>query len=181
VEDDKGIVVDMAVDQLMMPAIRSGMPFQFSLYAFPDVLFTGVLSDVDTTPRDGGWWGMDQGMGGWMVSYRILGSLTPPDEHFRILGGMNGMVTLIKAERRGVLVVPVMAVGYDEQGGYVYRQQWDTFEKVPVTIWVQTPELVEIVEGLRLGDVIKGSAFDDQTIQTMGIDQSSVTVDQPQY
>ncbi|MCS6983205.1 MAG: hypothetical protein NZL83_03430 [Candidatus Absconditabacterales bacterium] len=142
------------------------------------MMFTGIVSDVDTTPRDGAGGGMDQGMAGCMVSYRVVGSLVSFDERVRILGGMNGMVTLIKAERRGVLVVPVMAVEYNDQGVYVYRQEGEMFEKKAVTVSVQTPDLIEIVSGVVVGDVIKGSAFDQTSVDMMGIDQSLVTVDQ---
>ena len=78
-----------------------------------------------------------------------------PNPSRRLRPGMFANLDLKLGERNDALMVPDEAVVYDRQGNYVWRLgEGNVAERVPVEVGAHQEGLVEIVRGVRAGDVI---------------------------
>lgn len=85
--------------------------------------------------------------------------ISNPDEFLKL--GLEASVTIITAEKTGVMVVPVEAVITDKDGDFCWVAVDGKAAKKYVTTGVSSDLEMEIVSGLELGDLVIYSPPDD--------------------
>ncbi len=78
--------------------------------------------------------------------------LTNPDEHIRL--GLEANVSIITAEKKGVLSIPVETVSTDKEGRFCYIAEDGIVVKRYITTGVSSDLLIEVVSGLKQGDLV---------------------------
>jgi len=77
-----------------------------------------------------------------------------PNPDVRYKPGMYAFVRLILQEEKNALVVPVQAVSTGEKPSVLVLNKDNIIEQRPVTLGLQTPDKVQIREGLAEGDLV---------------------------
>ena len=75
-----------------------------------------------------------------------------PDDMLR--SGQYAAVIVVKAQRENVLTIPINALYEDGLDSYVYRQEEGQRIRCDVATGVISATSVEIVEGLKEGDLV---------------------------
>lgn len=139
-EDIATLKVDFRLPEATLPQLRLGQPLEVTVDALPGEKFSAELDAVDPLVDAGG------------RSLSLRARLANSDGRLR--PGMFVRVRLVLAEKPQALMLPEQALVPDPAGAFVYRVLNGTAEKVKVKTGVRRDALVEIVEGLRDGDVV---------------------------
>lgn len=78
--------------------------------------------------------------------------ISNPDDAIYL--GVEAKVEIHTAEATGVVIVPVEAVNVDKEGNFVFSMENDMIVKKPVVTGISSDNFIEIIEGLREGDVV---------------------------
>lgn len=152
------IKIEMQADQSDILKLKLWQNTIIKFDAFPDKQFKWKIIEVDETPQK------TEGV----VKYKVVASLTDL-QGAKIFSDMSAMVNVLVSEKIGINVVPVLAVGNDEQGSYVLKFADDS--KIYVTVWVQDGDNIEILSGLDMATKIKSTTFNAGAISEMGLDK----------
>jgi multidrug efflux pump subunit AcrA (membrane-fusion protein) len=85
-----------------------------------------------------------------------------PDE--RVYIGLEADVKIYTDEKQGALVIPIEAYYADDEGDYCYIIKDGVVEKQYITTGVETDEVIEVVMGLKEGDIVITDAVTDGQI-----------------
>ncbi|AOV16099.1 efflux transporter periplasmic adaptor subunit [Acidihalobacter aeolianus] len=142
------LYVNFTVPQSEISQVEVGTAVEVTVNAFPGKVFKGVVhalgSSVDPSTR------------------QLNVQAVIHNTHDELRPGMFARVNVIGKHPVPVVVVPTTALAYNTYGDYVYvvedKQQGGKTEKVAVQRKVDTGmqqgELVQIVSGLKAGDVV---------------------------
>jgi len=142
-------IVDVAQQRLLrlvfpvpesaVPTIHDGAPVEISVTALNEK-FTGAISrfagKVDRSTRT------------------MHTEVDVPDPDDRYTPGMYAFVRLILKEAKNALSVPVLALAGGEKPSVFIVNKEGVIEQRPVKVGLQTPDKVEIQEGLAEGDLV---------------------------
>jgi hypothetical protein len=110
--------------------------------AHPDMPLEAVVEQV--LPR------VDPEQGTITVLLKLL-----PPLRVALMDGMAADIALIGKEVKGALRVPAEAVEGRGQAASVWVRQGDSFVRRPVTAGVTDGHWVEVISGLKAGDVVR--------------------------
>lgn len=146
------------VDQIDIVKIKQGMKVEVTVDAFPDQVYSGVFSEIDTMPE------------GNSYKAKVVFQKNNPEE--KILGGMSANVKVTLEEERGKLVVPNPALADNEKGEKIVRLKKgnDRVDQV-VEIGISDDSNTVILSGLKLGDTIKGFYMNGTSMANLGLTQ----------
>ena len=85
-----------------------------------------------------------------------------PDEFVYL--GIEADVTIYAHEKENTLLIPQESYYADDSGDYCYIIKDGVIEKRYITIGVSSDEYVEIIDGLRAGDVVITDSITDESI-----------------
>ena len=85
-----------------------------------------------------------------------------PDE--RVYIGLEADVKIYTDEKQGALVIPVEAYYADDDGDYCYIINEGVVEKQYITVGVESDDVIEVVMGLKEGDVVITDAVTDEQV-----------------
>ena len=105
-QDLSKLQVKISVDEADIGQVREGQSVKFTVDAFPDDSFTGIVTQVRKQPETSS----------NVVAYVVIAQADNPDG--KLLPGMTANADIILDQRRGVLKVPVAALRWkpvDEQ------------------------------------------------------------------
>ncbi len=85
-----------------------------------------------------------------------------PDEYVYL--GIEADVTIYAHEKENTLLIPQESYYADDLGDYCYIIKDGVIEKRYITIGVSSDEYVEIIDGLRAGDVVITDSITDESI-----------------
>ena len=158
VETPDLLEVKMDVDQIDIVKIKQGMKVEVTVDAFPDQVYSGVFSEIDTMPE----WNS--------YKAKVVFQKNNPEE--KILGGMSANVKVTLEEERGKLVVPNPALADNEKGEKIVRLKKgnDRVDQV-VEIGISDDSNTVILSGLKLGDTIKGFYMNGTSMANLGLTQ----------
>lgn len=149
---DKWVSVSVESDDLLRfeAALRAGTPLDVTSESYPGRGFAGRVVDI-ASKADRGALGKE-----WTVRVKI--AVTDPQNSLRpgMEVDVDGQVTLAQSAlhlpKEGVL----------EQGGRAYVFVWNgtTVERTEVTTGVSSLDRVEVVRGIREGDVVVAKGLD---------------------
>lgn len=133
--------LSFVIPEVAVPIAQVGARVRLTTAAFPGEAFSGevffVAPTVDPATR------------------RLQLVAWVPNPSRRLRPGMFANLQLKLGERSDALMVPEEAVVYDRQGNYIWRlDPANVAQRVPVEVGARQEGLVEIVRGIRVGDVI---------------------------
>jgi len=145
--------VDTNVSESDIGGVRTGNSARFTVEAFPDRTFSGVVTQVRQAPQT------VQNV----VTYDVV--ITVPNSEFLLKPGMTATVRIVTDERKNVLRVPNQALRYTPGGlaagaeeagaAQVWVLRNGKPQAVPVTTGLDDDNYTEITGGeLRSGDAV---------------------------
>ncbi len=144
--DISSLIVKVPLSELYLPLVKTGDPVVYKLDALGSQQYSGKISriypEVNAPTRKG--------------IIEILLTDIPA-------GAMPGQLARITlpTEKENVLVVPLSAIRYDQQGAFVFKINADnSIQRTVVTTGKKFPDLIEIIDGLQAQDrVVKKGLF----------------------
>lgn len=156
--------VDTNVDEADISKIKKGMETSFTVDAYPDRKFKGVVSQIRLSPT------VTQNV----VTYNVV--ISVDNSHLLLKPGMTANVTFVVENKKGVLKIPNSALRFKmpdsapskQQGVWVMRNGKPV--RVNVKIGITDGEWVELLDG----DVKEGEeVIIDFGIQTKAASQTT--------
>ena len=139
-DDLSTMKLDLQVPESFLASLKPGLKIEATVSAYPKEKFTGEVTSIDTR------------IDPVTRSVSVRAALPNPD--LRLRPGMLMVADLIKDERTAV-VVPEAALQPENNAQFVYLVSTaSTAHKVQVTIGSRRGGLVEILNGVREGDVV---------------------------
>ena len=144
--DISSMIVKTLVREVDLHKITKGQKASIQVDAYPKLILAGQVTSIGVLASDGG--EAEKGEKYFQVVVAIHGdnpSLRP---------GMTARVTLYTDAARNVLSVPAQAVFSEGVNQYCYVGKGQNVKKVKVEIGRQDEDYVEIVAGLKNGDMV---------------------------
>ena len=134
--------ISAAVSEADIGQVRVGQPVDFSVDAFPDEVFHGTVTQVRKAPTT------TQNV----VTYETIISVENPEE--KLFPGMTADVSILVAERKGVLKIPNTALRYTPPDNAA-------FEQTPPRKLDRTQRLIYTTDGVKLKPLIVKAGVTD--------------------
>ena len=138
--DTKQLQADYTVPEVYFPKLKQGQSATIKVNAYPDDSFFGTVTYISPT--------VDESTR--TVSVQSLIS----NDDGRLSPGMFVKLTQKLAEKTGALVIPDQAVSADIKGYYVFLVNGNQVVQTYIKIGTRQSGTVEVLDGLKLGDVI---------------------------
>lgn len=139
-EDVATLKVDFRLPEATLPQLRIGQALEVTVDALPAERFTAELDAIDPLIDASG------------RSISLRARLANAERKLR--PGMFVRVRLVFDARDNALMIPEQALVPDPAGAFVYRVVDGKAEKVNVKTGLRRDAQVEIVDGLKAGDVV---------------------------
>lgn len=152
--------VDCRIHESLIGAVRRNLPARVRVDAYPDDIYSGLISHVSSVPMSGSWPNTD------LREYQTEVQLTDTAEKIRRLRpGLTSQVEILVDNRSDVLQVPIQSIVnvHDKQIVYVYSGT--TPERRFVKLGAANQSHLEVLEGVSEGERIimnPRSQFGDQ-------------------
>ena len=159
VETPELLEVNLDIDQVDIVKVDTWMPVQVYLDAFPDQVYEGIFSEIDTMPENGSdFWSNG--------SYKAKVVFQKHDESERILWWMSASIKVVLNEEKDVLVVPNPAIVDNDRWEKVVRLKKSETEWVDQVVEIGLSDDVNtvILSWLKAWDIIKGLYITDDAI-----------------
>ncbi len=154
IQDTGKLKISFSVEEYDISNVKVGLPVNITSDATGDTVIHGTVTQVSKTASSG-----QSGSGGFACE------ATVDDRDTGLLIGMNAKLSIILSTTDNVFVVPIDAVGTDENGGSVVYVKTGgsgvqaAFEAVPVTTGEENDYYIEISgDGLEEGMEVRSSA-----------------------
>ncbi len=159
----KEMQIETNVDEADIGKIKNSQAVEFTVDAYPDLTFKGVVSEIRNSPITVS----------NVVTYAVIVKVDNPE--FKLKPGMTTNVTIIIDEKKGVLKVPDSALRFkpDQEskkpngkgGSAVWVMENGRMKRIPVRTGISDGSYTEVVSGnLREGvEVITESAISEKT------------------
>ncbi|KQO25802.1 efflux RND transporter periplasmic adaptor subunit [Acidovorax sp. Leaf78] len=158
VEDLDAVYVDFRLPERLQSKVRTGQTAQVSFDALPGVRYGAVVQAINPQIDADG------------RSIAVRGCID--NRRLQLRPGMFARVTAVFAERADASVIPEEAVVPEGSNPYVFKivegkePGSRIARRTPVKLGVRTPGFVEVVDGLKAGDVVVSAG--QQRIQKDG-------------
>jgi HlyD family secretion protein len=141
------MVVKTKVREVDLHKIFLGQRCKATVDAYPEASFNGSVSFIGVLATSGGY---ESGIGEkyFQVTIDVDG------EDSRLRPGMTARTTILSEKLIKTLAIPVQAVFPESGGAYCYLFEGNMFIKTKITIGNQNEDLVQIREGLKIGDQV---------------------------
>jgi membrane fusion protein (multidrug efflux system) len=134
------IKVDFRVSETQLGSIGVGQSIAITVDALPGRTFTGTIYAVDPQVDVNG------------RAIRLRARI--PNQDGKLLPGLFARVVVTAAQRDGARVIPESAVVPQGQQRTVFKVVDGKAVRVPVTLGQRRPGEVEVLDGLREGDIV---------------------------
>lgn len=158
------IRIEALVDQADIGLVRIGQTARFTVDAYPDEYFDAVVSEIRRTPVE------TQNV----VSYTVIMTVSNPSD--RLMAGMSADISVILAQRRGSIRVPISALHYRPEGTsridvgegrnaavWIPSTDGSSPSKRTVKVGLISEQFAEIVSGLMPGEKVVLRRANDQS------------------
>jgi RND family efflux transporter MFP subunit len=140
--DPTSIYFEVGADQSEVISIKDKQKVDIVLDSYRDKTFTGTVSFISYTPK--------AGEASTVYKVKVLLDAAQVKELLPRIG-MGGDAKFVVSQKSDALYVPNSFVNSDKDGKYVVFEKG---KKVRVTIGIEGEERVEIVSGVKEGDVL---------------------------
>ncbi|MBI4706385.1 MAG: efflux RND transporter periplasmic adaptor subunit [Candidatus Omnitrophica bacterium] len=136
--------VDAFVDETDIGRVKVGQKAVFTVDTYPDKEFTGKVRAIYPKAI------IQENV----VNFDVVIEIDDPDIEL-LRPDMTTSVTIYQEERTGVLVIPRSAVVKEENEKFVFvKEPSGYFEKKEIKTGIQSGKDIEVISGLKEGDVI---------------------------
>jgi HlyD family secretion protein len=143
--DETGIYVEAPIDETDAAKLRTGQPTRISLDPYPDQTFAGTLTRIAPFVRD---------VEGQNRTVDCEAEFKDREFSKKLLPGTSADIEVILSARENVLRIPAYAL---MEGSRVLMVINDTLQARSVKTGLRNWDYVEILEGLKEGDIITTS------------------------
>lgn len=154
-----GSVFSAEVDEADVDRVRVGMTADVTLDSFPGQTFKTKVVHIDSAAQP-------TATGGTIFPVDLAMS----DTGKNILIGMKGDTTINVASIQNTLSIPVEALFNENGTNFVYKVENNKLAKTTITVGATTDTEVEVLQGLKKGDVVALSGStqytDGMTVRT---------------
>ncbi|MEW6363864.1 MAG: efflux RND transporter periplasmic adaptor subunit [Acidobacteriota bacterium] len=135
--------VDAYVDEVDIGGVKIGQKATFTVDAFPDQVFDGVVEAIypQAIIQDN------------VVNYDVIINITESYEGL-LRPQMTATVTINLDSLKGALVIPVKAVRHEAGKAFVMVPSGEGFTQRPVTLGRESGDFVQVKAGLSQGDKV---------------------------
>ncbi|MBQ7582948.1 MAG: efflux RND transporter periplasmic adaptor subunit [Lachnospiraceae bacterium] len=152
VESSENMKVDVGISKYDIGKIKIGQKAEIALAGNT---YTGSVTEIKHLAQSG-----DSDKAKVTVSVRF----DRPDEN--VFLGLEADVTIFTTEKSNVLTIPLEAYYVDDGGTYCYVIRNGIVEKQYITTGVESADYVEVMMGLKSGDVVITDAVTDDQVGT---------------
>lgn len=148
--DLTGFSVTSKVDEIDVTKVTVGQKVQITGDAFPGIQLTGAIRTVSPQTEEGDARGAP--------SYGITVDIhnVTPELRKKIFVGMSATLEILTSEKTAAIMLPLTAVIIEGNNKFVLRRQENAPSvKILVETGLTTVDSVEIVKGVKVGDVIE--------------------------
>ena len=155
--DMSSMQVKVSIHESLIKKIKPGQTAEIRVDAFPNLVIVGKVKTVSQLADSNRGW-----MSGGVKEYSTIVSIEQmPKEELR--PGMTSEVKILVGELSNILIAPIQAVAQHKGKFYAYAVKPDGVERREVKVGDTNEYQVQIVEGLKEGDVV---ALDARTRTT---------------
>lgn len=156
IEDRSSMLVKIQINEVDVAKLSTGMPATINIDALPGKEFKGTISKVAPASVRGAAAQLEATAGGsdrQVVKYQVEVRMTDANEAVR--SGMTAKCTIISREQPNALTVPPTFLVREGGNRFVMiGSSLATAKKTPVTTGIETGTKVEILTGVRDGDLL---------------------------
>ena len=135
------------VDESEIPLVNAGDTAEIRIDAFPDTAFTGIVYNITGKPK----------ISGESVSFPVkIKILNPPHG---IFPGMSGDCDIVVEKKVDVLKIPIQALVRRKKKDGVFIVKNGRAKFIPVEKGMMGERYVEIIEGIKEGDLVITGPF----------------------
>ena len=139
------------VDETEVGTLKEGMPLIITIGALQDLSFEATLEYIAPKATENN--GTNQ--------FEIKAAVTPQNEQ-KIRSGYSANAEIILEQATNVLAIPESALEFEGDSTFVYVKQNGNFVKQAVTTGLSDGINIQILQGLKEGDVVRGSQIIDK-------------------
>ena len=144
IPDTSELKIELRVREVDIARLAPGMPAKVEFDALPNRSFAGKLRSVGSLA--------ERGANDSVQRYNAEVRISDPATDVRV--GMSANIQIAYRELRDVIAVPVSAVEYRDGDAWVQRQEAEGAVPTKVTLGAVGLEVVEVTNGLNVGDHI---------------------------
>ena len=141
----KSAFFEAEIDELDLNKVKLNQKVSLSLDAYPQSGLSGKIKYISYSPT--------KGKSGSMV-YLAKVSFDQIPSHINLRSGLNGNARIILSQKNNVLVIPINFLNYSGDKNYVWLKKGPKKVKQFIKIGIQSDDSVEVIQGLKAGDVI---------------------------
>lgn len=156
--------IELLVDETDIGEVRHGEDVEFTVDAYPNKTFHGIVTDISKKPYSSS---SSSSSTSSVVYYTVYVEINK-DELEGLYPSMTARATIKGRKSEDALVVPVTAVRSDSKGSYVYVKNGNDVQKSYVSTGITTDKEVEILNGLKEGDsiIVSGTVSQEKATPT---------------
>lgn len=140
------LVLTSAVSELNIARIQPGQPVEFTLSAYPNVVFTGTVSKIAGSARSQ--------YSGAVLETVVDVLISPDSTDPRLRSGLTADVRFQLSDPRKICVLPYNAIGQDEEGEYVYLLENGAAVKHKIFTGAEFSDGTEVIKGATINDKV---------------------------
>lgn len=141
------LIFNGSIDETEVGSLVEGMPMRITIGALSDYSAEATLEYISPKATENN--GASQ--------FQIKAAITPSDTH-TIRAGYSANAEIVLQEVKGALSVPESALEFAADSIFVYRMsQPQVFERIPVTTGMSDGINIQVLSGLKEGEVVRGT------------------------
>ncbi len=145
--DISKMIVKTKVREIDLFKLSLGQKGVIQVDAYPDTVFQGDLTFIGALATS------ESAEPGQEKYFQVIFTLQQEDKRLR--PGMTCRVSIISQQVKQAVTVPTQALFADADGDICYVQSgWGAYEKRKVRVGAQNEDLVEILDGLKVGEKV---------------------------
>lgn len=162
VADLSSMRIELLVDETDIGEVAVGQKVEFTVDAYPNRTFHGVVSDISKKQYSAS--GSTSSSSSSVVYYTVYVDINK-DELEGLYPSMTARAVIKGRESVDALTVPVTAIRSDSEGSYVYVKEGADVKKTYVTTGISTEKEIEVTSGLSEGQeiVVSGTVSQEKT------------------
>lgn len=167
IADLSSMQIELLVDETDIGGVAIGQNVEFTVDAYPDRTFHGVVSNISKKEYSSS----SSSSSSSVVYYTVYVNINS-NELQGLYPSMTARATIKGKEDTDALIVPVTAVRSDTEGSYVYKMESGKLKKVYIKTGITTDTKVEVTSGLSAGDqVVTSGTISQETAAAKDTDK----------
>lgn len=167
IADLSSMQIELLVDETDIGGVAIGQNVEFTVDAYPDRTFHGVVSNISKKEYSSS----SSSSSSSVVYYTVYVNINS-NELQGLYPSMTARATIKGKEDTDALIIPVTAVRSDTEGSYVYKMESGKLKKVYIKTGITTDTKVEVTSGLSAGDqVVTSGTISQETAAAKDTDK----------